>query len=197
MNSSAARAFALSIRRADSLLAVAREKRQPLQRRRVLLEAAVAAAVAGWDSYVKNAIRAYQRATFPNVGTGAQALHSLLERMTDEKLGKFNTPNSQNVRVLLISVSNYDPWPDWTYPRKRMNSLQLRDRLDEILKVRHSFAHGHAMPAYSWNTDKNGVARLTAKEVSGAIAVIRAIVIATDMGLERTLCNVHGITLAW
>lgn len=165
--------------------------------RHVLLEASVAAGVAAWDSYVKEAVRAFLQASYPPSGYGAQAAHELLVGLANDRLNRFNTPNSDNVRMLLMSVTGYDPWPDWVYARRNLNSLQMRGRLDEILKVRHSFAHGHAMPSFSWNTNRLGAVQLNTKAVSDVLAIIHILTITTDQGLTRRLRSVHGVVGQW
>jgi hypothetical protein len=78
-----------------------------------------------------------------------------------------------------------------------MVGLAVRTLIDEILKVRHSFAHGFAMPAYSWNADRVGQPRLTAECLRMVAALFSHLTSVTDKGLDRHIRLTYGRTKVW
>ena len=76
--------------------------------------------------------------------------YTIAQQAAERDLDRFNTPNWENTRNLLIQCTGYDPINDWIWNRGGMSGLQVHNRLNEILHVRHSFAHGFNIPAYDW-----------------------------------------------
>jgi hypothetical protein len=162
-----------------------------------LFGASFVAQVAAWNAYVVAAIPVFFDELANPALPAFQALHTLARDAAMARLERFNTPNSKNTREILQLCTGYDPWPDWHWPARGLNSLGMRNRLDEVLQVRHSFAHGFAMPAYSWNTNASGERRLTLRALSETAAFLRRLVLVSDTGLRTHLSAVHGVAPPW
>jgi hypothetical protein len=66
-----------------------------------------------------------------------------------------------------------------------MNALAVRLRLNEILKVRHSLAHGFAMPGYVWPQAPSGKTRLALEALVWTRTFFNHIVTTMDIGLNH------------
>ena len=86
---------------------------------------------------------------------------------------------------------------DWQWPARGMNALATRLRLNEIVKVRHSLAHGFAMPGYSWTQAASGETRLTMQELGWTRAFFNHLVTTTDLGLRTHLVATYGVVPNW
>ncbi len=185
--------------RASALVEIVRDGRlRPLerQRARTFLHAGLATYVAGWDSYLKALVENFFVVSAQPLNAAFAAHHSLLESLKDEQKARF-TPNAENSRKYLFSLTGYDPIGDWVWPQRSMGAVLVRERLNEILRVRHSFAHGHGMPAYGWNTASSGEARLTTSILSDTAWFFGNLVLRTDKGLSRHLLQAYGIDAGW
>ena len=105
--------------------------------------------------------------------------------------------NAENTRSLIIACTGYDPWIDWQWPARGMNALATRLRLNEILKVRHSLAHGFPMPGYTWNQAASGETRLTLEGLAWTRAFFNHLVATTDRGLRAHLNAVYAVAARW
>lgn len=157
-----------------------------------ILHAALAAATAAWNFYIPNVIRDFRSSVAQPLDVKFHAQHTLLAQVGDELIKKFNTPNAENSRNLIMSLTGYDPIGDWSWFSRGLNGVATRERLNEILKVRHSFAHGFTMPAYSWTTSASGQVQLRKEAVKMAFAFFRHLVSRTDRGISHHLKTVYS-----
>jgi hypothetical protein len=162
-----------------------------------LYGAAFVTEVAAWNAYVADLIGCFfQEVANPLIGQ-FHAMHTLANTAAVSQLDRFFTPNAENTRNLLIACTGYDPWPDWDWPAHGMNAMTTRLRLNEILKVRHSLAHGSAMPGYYWTQTASGETRLTVKGLSWTRAFFNRLVKTTDHGLKSHVVATYGVIPRW
>jgi len=104
-----------------------------------LSRALVVASVSAWESYIEELVReaiVLLRPPVPPLGSWP-ALNATVRGM----LGRFNTPNTDQVRQLfsdaigLVDVQLAWAWPGFT-------TAQSRERLQEVMEYRHQIAHG-------------------------------------------------------
>jgi hypothetical protein len=173
--------------------------RRMLSRKQVqaLYGAAFVAQVAAWNAFVTDLIGCFfQEVANPMIGQ-FHAMHTLANAAAVSLLDRFATPNAENTRNLIIACTGYDPWPNWDWPARGMNALAARLRLNEILKVRHSLAHGFAMPGYSWTQNASGETRLTVEGLTWTRAFFNRLVTSTDRGLKSHVVATYGVVPRW
>lgn len=195
MASPAALRFGVAVARIRLLRDTAHDVRlRPIERNRaqVLLHASLAGYVAAWEAYLEQLVRDVFDVTARPLQTQYHAVHSLLKEHSKAEINVFNTPNAENARNLLLRYTGFDPWPFWVWPARHMNAVQIRDRLVEILKVRHSFAHGFSMPAYSWNTSSSGHVRLNWAAIAMTDYFFQNLVRRTDSGMRGHILATYG-----
>jgi hypothetical protein len=153
------------------------------------LHASLAAYVAAWDSYLNNVVSEFINSTGNPMDVEFAAIHLRLKEFVNRALKKFNTPNSNNSRLLLINCTGYDPINDWKWSRANLNATETREYLDQILKVRHSFAHGSTIPSLPWTVTPSGRRQLNNRALVRIDKFLSHLVNVTDLGLLR-----HGRT---
>jgi hypothetical protein len=167
------------------------------QHRQVQYHAALAASVGSWEAYLESVSREFLSEIADPLDIRFTALQQLLIPRLEEALKRFNTPNAKNSRELLFNFTGYDPINDWNWPRRRLGGIAVRTRIDEVLQVRHSFAHGYSMPAYGWNSDPAGNPRLTAACLSMVASLFSHLTAVTDRGLDQHIGVAYGRTRVW
>lgn len=198
MPSPAAHKYGEDATRARLLRMAARPHRRSSQReRQVLYGASLAASVAAWDAYVKGVVHDFFQATAVPLMPHVSAHHQLARSMAQRLLDRFNVPNSENVRNLLIATTGYDPWPDWQWSLRSMDSLAIRLRLNEILKARHSVAHGFALPSFTWTVSPRGEMRLTAQVLQWNEAFFANLVRQTDGAISLHVQVTYSVAAPW
>lgn len=162
-----------------------------------LYGAAFVAQTAAWNAYVVRLVDCFFQEVANPAAVKFHAMHTLANSIVKSQLERFNTPNAENSRNLILASTGYDPWTDWQWPAHGMNALAVRNRLNEILKVRHSLAHGFSMPAYSWNQAASGEIRLTLYDLEWTRIFLNHLVASTDRGMKLHLNAVYSIVPKW
>lgn len=163
----------------------------------VYYHAALAAHVAAWEAYVNNLVLDFFTVIADPFDRKFQAIYTIAQQRAIKALERFNTPNWENTRNLFVEFTGYDPFTDWVWHRRGMTNLQVHERLNEILRVRHSFAHGFDMPAYNWTQSPSGGVRLTSKVIQEIEAFFKNLVHVTDTGMTAHINLTYGITSIW
>jgi RiboL-PSP-HEPN len=184
MPSPAAMKYFNHLQKAKILRELANDRRvRSTPRIEICRHASLATQVATWDAYVNNLVRTFFEVTTDSLTTKFHALHQMARSISEQALEKFNTPNYENTRNLLIQYTGYDPINDWNWPG--YNSVQVRERLNQILKVRHSFAHGFAIPAYPWTQSATtGAVELT-DQALGDVDLFKSFILDLELNTLR------------
>jgi hypothetical protein len=162
------------------------------------LHAALAMFVAAWEAYLERLVRETQALIADPLNPRLSATLALLTKLSEAELKKFNTPNSDNSRNLLIEFTGYDPINDWVLPGMGLSGIQTRARVDEILKLRHSFAHGFAIPTnIQWVKSRNSPGVLSVGSLQLVDGVLTKTMQITDKGMANHLLSVFGIEVSW
>ena len=166
MPSPAALRYRTTVERTQTLRRTATDKRlRPMSHDeiQVYYHAALTGHVAAWNAYIDNLVRDFYDVIADSANPKFDAIHTLAKGIVENALTRFNTPNWENTRYLLNQYTGYDPINDWSGSQANMNLQQVHQRLNEILRVRHTLAHGSDMPAYNWTQSPSGRVRLTSK----------------------------------
>lgn len=163
----------------------------------VYYQAALAAYVAAWDAYINNLVRDFYDVIADALTPRFHAVYTIAQQAAERDLDRFNTPNWENTRNLLIQCTGYDPINDWIWNRGGMSGLQVHNRLNEILHVRHSFAHGFNIPTYDWTQSSSGKVRLTSQSIQKTQAFFKNLVKVTDRGMKAHISLTYGLASIW
>ncbi|WP_089003004.1 HEPN domain-containing protein [Micromonospora echinofusca] len=189
--------FTDAISRAELLCLKGRAALFSRKQRQVQYHASLAASVAAWEAYIESVVRAFFAEIADPLQPKFTALHQIAISRAEADLKKFNTPNAKNSRELLFQWTGFDPINDWNWPARRLSGPATRERLDEILQVRHSFAHGYPTRQYSWNCDSKGAPNLTAPATGMVIALFTHLVKVTDQGISRHIKSTYNGNISW
>lgn len=168
-----------------------------LSESQIYYHSALAFLTAAWEAYVENLTRSFIGIVANPLDPKYLIIHGILLDRLEEFLKKFNTPSADNCRRLLVNYTGYDPIGDWVWTARRMGAVATRGRLDEILKVRHSFAHGFSIPTLSWTQSPSGRIRLTAIAIDDVNAFFKFMVKATDDGMRDYIESNFGVSTGW
>lgn len=104
-----------------------------------LNRAAVVMCLSAWEAYIEELVKE-AIASFRPIPT-ANTLWQSINADARSQIGRFNTPNVENVRRLLADTIGL---PDVTLSWSWQNTTpqQARDRLTEAITFRHQIAHG-------------------------------------------------------
>lgn len=164
------------------------------QHKSACLHASWAMLVAAWEAYLERLIREVQQIITDPSQAKLSAVLALLKLISEKEIKRFNTPNSENSRNLLYQHTGYDPINDWQWAKVGMTGIQTRNRLDEILRVRHSFAHGFPIPTdIVWVKNRNSQGNLNVGTLKSVDGFLSHMVKVTDAGMARHLITVFGI----
>lgn len=199
-NSLSQRRFLSSVASARKIREAAKDLRlRPIsqEQKTSFLHAALAAYVAGWDAYLKQVIKEFTQKINTPHDIEFASLHAILEPLTEDKIKHFNTPNWENSRNLLISCTGYDPISDWVWRNAQYTRQESQEFLNQILKVRHSFAHGFAIPTYDWTQTPSGKIQLNDRSLKRVDRFLIYLVLSTDAGLSRHAFQKFPNQLLW
>ena len=163
----------------------------------VYYHASLAAHVATWNAYISNLVRDFYNVITNSSDSRFDAIYTIAQQAAERTVERFNTPNWENTRNLLVQYTGYDPVGDWVWTRRGMGGVQVHERLNEILQVRHSFAHGFDMPTYNWAQSPSRKARLTSKVIQEIEAFFKNLVNVTDSGMKAHINLTYGISNVW
>ena len=200
MSSPAASTYTTSVSRIQTLRKTATDKRlRPMSRDeiQVYYHAALTGYVAAWNAYIDNLVRNFYDVIADPANPKFDAIHTLAKGIVENALKWFNTPNWNNTRDILNQCTGYDPINDWGGSQTNMNLEQVRQRLNEILRVRHSLAHGSDMRAYNWTQSPSGRVRLTSKAIQETEAFFKNLVNATDKGMKAHIESTYDLISIW
>lgn len=174
--------------RAERLLAISTDRRlRPIAYADAepAFHAGLAACVSAWEAYIEAVCLEAIDAIALGGSAEVLVLQTLLRAEAIRAIEKFNTPNAENCRELLLRYTGFDAFHHMASQRLAMPAHQARARLNEILKVRHAFAHGFPIPAYAWTTRYGIQNRLTKRAVRDAIVLIDDFSSSIDRELSR------------
>lgn len=146
--------FRRAIKNADNLVQVHRLAGTGGRGRRYaetsVNRAVVVVTVATWQALVQDLTLAALDTSAPAPGSPGVGYFNVISGRIRKEVGDLNTPSSQNVRQLLVGVG-FDPRPHWTWSqpggrggqRTTLTPIDIDDRVNWWLKVRHAVAHGH------------------------------------------------------
>ncbi len=200
MPSPAALKYKTTVERIVTLRKTATDKRlRPMSRdeTQVLYHAALAAYVAAWNAYINNLVREFYNLISDPSNQIFDAVYTIAQQAADNALTRYNTPNWDNTRNILVQYTGYDPISDWSDSQPNMNGHQVQQRLQEILKVRHSFAHGSDIPAYVWTQSPSGRVRLTSKAIEETEMFFKNLVKVTDKGIKAHIESTYRLKNFW
>jgi hypothetical protein len=198
--STSAQRFVTSIDRPSVLLNAASAEPttgRGSERRQVYYHAALAALVASWDAYICQIVIEFFDTIADPLNPPFHALHSSARSVAENSVKRFNTPNWDASRELLAQHTGFDPINSWAWHSRGLGVQQTKERLNQILRVRHSFAHGFDLPPYSWTQDSSGRKRLTREGVYFTEKFFRHLVRQTDGGMKQHIESRYPVRTAW
>ena len=104
-----------------------------------LNRAIVVSCASSWEAYIEELIRESLNALRP--ATAPLGLWPALNATVRGQLGRFNTPNTENIRLLVSdALGLQDIQPSWAW--QNCTSAQAVQRLADAMTLRHQIAHG-------------------------------------------------------
>lgn len=188
-------AFATASRRASTLARYA--VGAPASDEQVLYHASVAAHVAGWESYLESVVDEFLSKTRRPLDPLFALVHDALSKFAEDATRRFHTPNFQNSRDFILRTTSFDPYGTWVWDSEGFNVLQMQAFLNEILQVRHAFAHGLDIPRYPWTKLPSGGVGLGPIAVKRVGRATRHLAFTTDVHLRRHAQTACGGSWHW
>lgn len=161
------------------------------------LHASLASMVSAWEAYIEAVLLEALDSIARGAPPGELALVLLLKDEARRAVEKFNTPNAENCRDLILRYTGFDAIAVLSSPRLGLASHPARERLNQILKVRHSFAHGFPIPDYPWTVRAGVSRRLTKRAVSESITLVDDFAFAIDRALAAHVVGAFPGRTAW
>lgn len=192
MPSPAALKYTTAVSRIQTLRRTATDKRlrpMPRDEIQVYYHAALTAYVAAWNTYIKNLVVDFYDVIADPSDPKFRAIYTIARQRAENALKRFNTPNGENTRNILIWHTGYDP----------INTLLWiqREKLDDIVEVRHSFAHGFDIPSNTWTQSLSRRGHLTSKAIQGTETFFKNLVNITDRGMKAHIEVTYRLASIW
>lgn len=200
MVSKAAKQFGIACDRAERLLAVSTDRRlRPVSyvQSEPMLHAALAASVSAWEAYIESVVIESMGVIAIGASAGEMVLLGLLRAEAENAVSKFNTPNAENCRDLILRYVGIDIFPIMISKKTNLVAHFARAKLNEILKVRHAFAHGFSIPSYSWTIRYGIQNRLTKRAVSDCHSLVCEFVNNIDLAISAHIGTVFPGRPIW
>jgi hypothetical protein len=159
------------------------------------LMASIANVVGCWEGYVEGVLREFVAKIRVQAHRRTWTLIAQYESLVDKLASELNTPNWDKARDLLVTVTGMDPYPAWIWTPKFSNQNDTKEFFDGVMKVRHAFAHGFAVPHDVPHLSLPGLLCVT--YVSDAYECVRFFVEKTDELLEHELKHRHSCVCGW
>jgi hypothetical protein len=172
-------------------------RRVSSKQKQIFLHANLAALVSCWETFVKSIAAEFNDNLMRTTDHNLIQSISISKVMAKRIVSRVNTLNYDNSREIILVCTGYDPISDWLWPAKSLNSTQVKAFLDEILSVRHSFAHGFAMKRFNWNEDARGNVCLSKNTVVLVKDFFRHLGNVTDRQLAQSIRNRFNGTASW
>jgi hypothetical protein len=177
-------------------------------RQEALHRAGVVLIVAAWQAYIEKlanealdkieaSILAVQT---PPVAAWVKSSFYFRKPSVKKSIGDLNTPNTQNVVRLLDWSFGLDPRPFWIWIAGGRNwtSTEFCDKTDAWLRIRHTIAHGNALPTnLPWLRNSSGTARLNLALLREAKRHFEKLVELTDLAMARHLRTQYSVKTRW
>lgn len=160
-----------------------------------LLQAAIAQGVGCWEGYVEAVLPEFVSKTRVQAHRKAWTLIVQFESLVDKLASDLNTPNWDKSRELISIVTGMDPYASWIWAPRFTNQTDTKAFFNGILDVRHSFAHGFAVP-----TDIPGLVipgQLDSAYVADATICLEFFAATVDKLLEHELTHRHACVGGW
>ena len=192
MSSPAASTYTTSVSRIGTLRKTATDRRlrpMSLDEIRIYYHAGLTAYVAAWNAYIKNLVRDFYDVIADPSDPKFRAIYTIARKRAENALARFNTPNAENTRNILVWYTGYDP----------INTLLWiqRGHLDDIVEVRHSFAHGFDIQPNTWTRSLSRSGHLTSKTIQVAEVFFKDLVEVTDSGMKVYIESTYGLEDIW
>ncbi len=160
-----------------------------------LLKAAVAQAVGCWEGYIEAVLPEFVSKTRVQAHRKAWTLIVQFESLVDKLVSDLNTPNWDKSRDLILTIAGVDPYGSWIWSPRFTNQTDTKAFFNGILDVRHSFAHGFAVPS---NVPGLALARhLDPGYVVDATCCLEFFATTVDELLEHELTHRHACVVGW
>ena len=192
MSSPAALKYRITVDRIETLRRTAADKRlRPMSddEIQVYYHAGLTAHVAAWNAYIKNLVGDFYDVIADPSDPKFRAIYTIARQRTENALARFNTPNAENTRNILVWYTGYDP----------INTLLWiqREKLDDIVEVRHSFAHGFDIPSNAWTQTLSRRGHLTNWGIHETKDFLKNLVNITDSGMKAYIKSTYGLANIW
>ena len=160
-----------------------------------LLKAAIAQAVGCWEGYLEAALPEFVSKTRVQAHRKAWTLIVQFESLDDKLAADLNTPNWDKSRELILNITGMDPYASWIWAPRFANQTDTKAFFNGILDVRHSFAHGFAVPTGVPGLLTPG--QLDPAFVADSIACLEFFAATVDRLLEHELTHRHACASGW